>query len=81
MPPPMVSVDFDEPDRFAVSHDSSAPGGGIVRARELYAELRQISVESGSVAPSVDDIITNLNTSNESLASIIPMDKKEELHR
>ena len=81
IPPPMVAVDMAwQADVSASdSEDVGAVAGDIARARELYAELRQMSVESGS---GVEEIMTSLRTeSNDSLSSIIPMDKKQELQR
>ena len=81
IPPPMVAVDMAwQADVSASdSEDVGVVVGDIARARELYAELRQMSVESGS---GVEEIMTSLRTeSNDSLSSIIPMDKKQELQR
>ena len=81
IPPPMVAVDMAWQEADVSASDSEDVGvvGDIARARELYAELRQMSVESGS---GVEEIMTSLRTeSNDSLSSIIPMDKKQELQR
>ena len=47
-------------------------------ARELYEELRQMSVEAGG---SIENLMEGINTSNESISSIIPFEKREELSR
>ena len=76
------SGDSNHPDLESVldeSEEESSKKGDLERARELYAELRQMSVETG--AGSIEDIMTNLNTSTESLSSIIPLDKRQELQR
>ena len=75
----MVAVDMAWQADVSASDSDVGIVGDIARARELYAELRQMSVESGS---GVEEIMTSLRTeSNESLSSIIPMDKKQELQR
>ena len=50
------------------------------RARELYDELRQMSAETG-VGRSIEDLMSSIGASTESLASIIPLDKRQELSR
>ena len=48
------------------------------RARELYEELRQMSVETGG---SIENLMEGINTSHESVASIIPYEKRQELSK
>ena len=51
----------------------------LQRARQLYAELQQMSNETG--AGSIEDIIDNLAASTESITSLIPPEKRQELTR
>ena len=51
----------------------------LQRARQLYAELQQMSNETG--AGSIEDIIDNLATSTESITSLIAPEKRQELNR
>lgn len=51
----------------------------LQRARQLYAELQQMSNETGG--GSIEDILDNLNTSTESINSIIPPEKRQELNK
>ena len=63
----------------SVSEDEMQPSkNNLLRARELYEELRQMSVDTGG---SIEDLVHGMSTSNESVASIIPMDKREEFAR
>ena len=63
----------------SVSEDEMRPSkNNLLRARELYEELRQMSVDTGG---SIEDLVQGMSTSNESVASIIPMEKKEEFAR
>ena len=45
-------------------------------AREFYNEIRALSIETGG---SFENILDNLGASSESLASLIPLDKREQL--
>ena len=51
----------------------------LQRARQLYAELQQMSNETG--VGSIEDIIDNLNASTESISSLIPPEKRQELNK
>ena len=51
----------------------------LQRARQLYAELKQMSNETG--VGSIEDIIDNLATSTESMTSLIAPEKRQELNR
>ena len=51
----------------------------LQRARQLYAELQQMSNETG--VGSIEDIIDNLATSTESMTSLIAPEKRQELNR
>ena len=51
----------------------------LQRARQLYAELQQMSNETG--VGSIEDIIDNLKTSTESINSLIPPEKRQELNK
>ena len=73
------SNDTTHPDLESVSEDENFPKSDLKRARELYEELRQMSVETG--IESIENIMETINTSNESISSIIPYEKREELSR
>ena len=45
-------------------------------AREFYNEIRALSIETGG---SIDNILDSIGASSESIASIIPMEKREQL--
>ena len=72
------------PDLESVSGESEEMSSGgksdLRRARELYEELRQMSVETGG---SIENLMDSamINTSNESVASIIPYEKRQELSK
>ena len=51
----------------------------LQRARQLYAELQQMSNETG--VGSIEDIIDNLAASTESITSLIPPEKRQELNK
>ena len=57
---------------------SSGGKSDLRRARELYEELRQMSVETGG---SIENLMEGINTSSESVASIIPFEKRQELSK
>ena len=70
----------DHPDLESVSEDEMISSkSDLRRARELYEELRQMSVETGG---SIEDLVQGaISTSNESVSSIIPLEKRQELSR
>ena len=90
--PPIYSRLYDELQQF--SYDSVHPDlesvlgtedeedmsskSDLRRARELYEELRQMSVETGG---SIENLMEGINTSHESVASIIPYEKRQELSK
>ena len=45
-------------------------------AREFYNEIRALSIETGG---SIENILESIGASTESLASIIPLEKREQL--
>ena len=51
----------------------------LQRARQLYAELQEMSNETG--VGSIEDIIDNLAASTESISSLIPPEKRQELNK
>ncbi len=75
----------DAPDLESVSEDEQVRSSksDLKRARELYEELRQMSVETGGSIDNIMEAINTegINTSNESISSIIPFEKKQELTR
>ena len=68
------------PDLESVSGESEESKSDLLRARELYEELRQMSVETGG---SIENLMDSamINTSSESVASIIPYEKRQELSK
>ena len=84
LPPPdlesIVSETEDESTSYnQVKTTEGSSKGDLKRARELYAELQQMSNETG--AGSIEDIIDNLATSTESITSLIPQEKRQELNK
>ena len=45
-------------------------------AREFYDEIRALSIETGG---SIENILESIGASTESLASVIPLEKREQL--
>ena len=84
LPPPDLETLSETEEDESVSYtkikrtDNSSKED-LQRARELYAELQQMSNETG--VGSIEDIIDNLATSTESITSLIPEEKRQELNR
>jgi len=93
--PSMASVDVDESlsessdlqkarklyaDLTAMSMESAGSTEELpdldAAAREFYNEIRALSIETGG---SIENILDNIGASSESLASLIPEDKREQL--
>jgi len=74
------SNDSNHPDLESVSDDYElrSSASDLKRARELYEELREMSVVTGG---SIENLMEGINTSNESISSIIPYQKREEMSR
>ena len=68
-----VSYSINRPHHQANSKED------LQRARQLYAELQQMSNETG--VGSIEDIIDNLAASTESITSLIPPEKRQELNK
>lgn len=73
--PDLESISDEEPQ---LSSASNRPKEDLKRARELYAELQQMSSETGG---SIENLMESISTSNESVSSIIPLEKRQELSR
>ena len=75
------SYDSVHPDLESVlgeDEEDMSSKSDLRRARELYEELRQMSVETGG---SIENLMDGINTSHESVASIIPYEKRQELSK
>lgn len=69
----------EHPDLESISEDEvRSSKSDLKRARELYEELRQMSEVTGG---SMENLMEGINTSNESISSIIPFEKRQELSR
>jgi len=93
--PSMASVDIDDADSEssdlqkarklyaelqAMSMESTGSTEDMpdldAAAREFYNEIRALSIDTGG---SIENILDNIGASSESLASLIPQDKREQL--
>ena len=84
LPPPDLESIISETEDESTSYSLPQQTGdtskdNLKRARELYAELQQMSNETG--AGSIEDIMDNLATSTESISSLIPQEKRQELNK
>jgi hypothetical protein len=76
------SNDTNHPDLESISEDEDLNVNhskeDLRRARQLYEELRHMSTETGG---SIENLIEGISTSNESMSSIIPLEKRQELSK
>ena len=83
LPPPDLETLSETEDESVSYTDIKRPENSskedLKRARQLYAELQQMSNETG--AGSIEDIIDNIAASTESITALIPPEKREELNR
>ena len=76
-----LSETEDESVSYSINrtHHQTNSKEDLQRARQLYAELQQMSNETG--VGSIEDIIDNLAASTESITSLIPPEKRQELNK